>query len=316
MRITALFLALLLLPAVGAHGQTQAPRAASAVAGPASAAACELVAGDGLRMTFTGCPVPDRSARTTGEVEIVEYRNGDAPASVSVQVAGAARGDLAVLAVDWRDLDSDDDGILDATERARAPAAAVPTAARRRPGRVKYANVTLKRGVTSGAGTGSQLPWPGDLDGDGFPLVVTIRAPGGGEERIHLEACTPEAPMGRASADRADEVTLACATARVESGPESSAYARWISRSSGTEARGGAAAEGLREERRAAPTQRSVRALQGNPAARTATAPVPARTLSGVRLAGWSVVFTPNAAGSDGASWTLEMRVGRIEMAN
>jgi hypothetical protein len=285
MRAAIPALAAVLLTPVLLSAQVRSPDARAVPAGPRdSGAACELSTGDGLILAFAACPA-QRGGNAAREVEVIEYRNGDAQVrSARVTVQGAARGDLTALHIGWGDPDDDGDGL--------------PTAdVARRPGRTKVGRVTLRR--TTGEGEKrTALPWDGDVDGDGFPVTVELQDASGGSTTVSFERCSAVSGTDPAS----DDVTLVCREARMVAALDANPYARYI-----------AGAAGRPEvdmplmDRRTPPS-----AERAAPAARGAAQSTRAFRLEGVRVEGWSLDL--DAAHGTGR-WTLEVRVNRVEMA-
>ncbi|HSJ30140.1 MAG TPA: hypothetical protein VK933_01815 [Longimicrobiales bacterium] len=247
--------------------------------------ACELSGNEGIVLAFGACPAPGGGA--AGEVEIIEYRNGDSRMQVArVTVRGVVRGELDATHIGWSDLDDDGDG--------------VPTqVARRAGGRMKVGRVTLRQTQVAGADRAA-LPWePGDTDGDGFPVTVELRDPSGGITTVTFEEC--RAASG--SRPAAEGVTLTCRVVRMMAALDANPYARFVARAT---ARPDADISLL--DRRT-PSSAAPSALAARGAARST------RTfrLEGVRLDTWTVDFDPARDGA--GQWTLEVRVNRIEMS-
>lgn len=244
---------------------------------------CNLAGESGIVLSFAVCPARSGSG-TTREVEIVEYRDGDSPMQVArVTVRGVVRGDLDALHIGTTDPDDDGDG-LPALE------------ARRAGGRMKVGRVTLRRTELAGA-TG--LPWEGDgdTDGDGFPMTVDLREPSGGTTTLTLGKC--RAVPGTEPA--AEVVSLTCREVRMVAATESSPYARFVARA-------------MERPDRALPLvdhRMPSTATSAAAVTRGATQSTRAFRLEGARLENWSVDFDSR---SGTGSWTLEMRVDRIEM--
>ncbi len=292
-RTLPILLALLLVPSSLVAQVRPPPAGARPVqARPAQAQPrpCELATDDGLLLAFDDCPAPP-AGNAARELEVVEYRNGDAPTrAVRVQVGGVVHGDLSARALSWSDPDDDADGL---------PSLAADSE-RRAGGRMKVGRVTLRRTGVSPTDAGA-LPWSsGDLDGDGFPVTVTLEDPSGASTTVAFEGCRAAA----AGPDRAGDVSLSCDRARMVAALDANPYARLAAR--GSEDRAGAASL---TQRRAAPTEGTGGTARGvRPAAR----PLRALRLEGARLAGWSVDLTDlERRGS--VNWTLEVRVDRIE---
>lgn len=218
-------------------------------------------------------------------MEIVEYRNGDAPLRASrVTVGGVVRGDLAARSLYWGDPDDDADGVPDlAADAARA-----------RPGRMKVGRVTLRRTDTAVADS-TGLPWEdGDVDGDGFPLTVDLQDPSGATTTVSFRGCRTASERKTAT----DDVTLACREMRAVAALDANPYARFIARQADR-----SAGEMSLLDRRTAPSAAAAGASRGAPGHR----------LHGARLESWSVDFDPALRGT--ARWTLKVRVNRIELA-
>lgn len=288
-------LALLLAPSLGG-AQVRPPDARPLPAGERPAdlqrgQACQLSSEEGLTLEFESCPAPS-AGNAAREIEVVEYRNGDARVgAVRVSVGGVVRRDVTARHLSWSDPDDDGDGVP--TVRAGA---VQPDAARRAMGRVKVGRVTLERAQAPGADPAA-LPWDaGDLDGDGFPVTIDLVDPDGGTTTISFERCRPDST----TRGDADPVTLACQGARMVAALDANPYARLVAGAASSPA----AALSLLDRRTPTP----------GAAGERARAPMPARTfrLEGARLEGWSIDV---AAANDTVSWTLEVRVERIEMA-
>ncbi|MBR9988550.1 MAG: hypothetical protein KFH98_02285 [Gemmatimonadetes bacterium] len=220
-------------------------------------------------------------------MEVVEYRNGDSQVrGARVTVQGVVRSNLAALHIGWSDPDDDGDGVPTTTDVAR-----------RAGGRMKVGRVTLRRTTAAGANRAA-LPWEdGDVDGDGFPVTVDLRDPSGGTTTVSFDGCRAVAGTDPA----ADDVTLVCREARMVAALDANPYARFIA---GATDRPEVDIPLL--DRRAPPSAPSA------PAARGAAQSTRAFRLEGVRLESWSVDLDP-ARGN--GSWTLEVRVNRVEMA-
>lgn len=246
---------------------------------------CELAADPGLILTFADCPTPGAEGLAR-EVEIVEYRNGDAPQRVSaVSVGGVAQRDLDVRSLSWSDVDDDGDGM---------PTLEGDASARRTPGRMKVGRVTLRRTAALRVGRNALPGQADDLDSDGFPdLAVSLDDPSGATTTIAFGGCRV-APAPDAAPE---EVTLVCREVRTEPAPDANPYARFIA---GAMDHPGAELPLVDRRAPASPTA-APGAREGPRAFR----------LEGTRLEGWSVGFDPARAGT--ARWSLEVRVRRIE---
>ncbi|MBR9990698.1 MAG: hypothetical protein KFH98_13140 [Gemmatimonadetes bacterium] len=251
----------------------------------AATSGCELEAA-GVRMAFAQCaPVPAGDRPMEKEIEVVEYRSGDDPGTVSIRVNGQVLEGFVLRHVGVTDPDDDGDGLPAAAERQRR-------------GRLSVGNVTLDRV----AGRSANIAWPpADSDGDGFPMVVSLENPAGGATHISLAGCTPEPAGTRAAPARGEQpssVTMSCTSVRVEADAGASPYARWIAGATGVRQAG---------DTRDPQVERPVLVLHARNARGTDSV-----RLRGVELAGWSIDF-------DGARatvrWTLEVRVNRWEPA-
>lgn len=286
--LTVLALALLAASPVVAQGPATPVRAAPAQERPAQTrqpAACELTAPSGLRLAFQECGASRALAGARArELEVVEYRNGDAQVSARLQWAGTVDRDVAVRSVGVGDPDDDGDGIP-------------TTAAARRPGRVKVGRVTLRAATPSGIGALAEIWKVGDVDGDGFPVSVILQDAAGREGQVDLGGCAPVDMVETDGSSPAVDLTLRCRTAEMVKALDANPYARFISEAQGAAARG----ETLVEER---PQQLRDRTGAGDRI-----------QLRGATLGGWSLEWTGDGALQDRAQWTLEVRVDRIEMA-
>ncbi len=286
--LTVLALTLLAASPVVAQRSGTPVRAAPAQERPAQtsqAAACELTAPSGLRLAFQECGASRALAGARArEVEVVEYRNGDAQMSARLQQGGTVHRDVAVRSVGVGDPDDDGDG--------------VPTmATARRPGRVKVGRVTLRAATPSGIGALAEMWKVGDVDGDGFPVSVILQDAAGSEGQVDLGGCTPVEMVSSDGSSTTVDLTLRCRTAEMVRALDANPYARFISDAQGAAARG----ETLVEER---PEQLRGRAGSSDRI-----------QLEGATLEGWSLEWTGDGARRDRAEWTLEVRVDRIEMA-
>jgi len=293
MRTLSLLLATLSLTSLPALAQRPpAPvRAAPQQERPVQAAACELTTAQGLRLAFGECGgAAALASRLEKEVEVVEYRNGDSPVRASVHFQGGTPGGISVRAVSAVDPDDDGDGI--------------PTAAAaRRPGRVKVGRVTLRAAAPDGVRTLAGMWSQGDLDGDGFPLAVALRDDAGGEGRVELAGCIPVEMLavgGGAGADAAPpavDLTLRCRSAEMVKALDANPYARFVAASQDA----GSTRDALVEAPAAALRNRA--GAGGG------------IRLHGATLRGWSLEWSGAGARQGPATWTLEVRVDRIEMA-
>lgn len=291
-RTVSALAAVLLTPGLMA-AQVRPPDARPVPAGARVEAAiaergCELATDDGLTLAFASCS-PAGGAGAAREVEIIEYRNGDALIrSTQVTVAGVVQPDFVPQFI----------GLSDPADDAAAAAAVTETAARMRPGRMKVGRVTLRRIAAAGAGRAA-LPWDGgDVDGDGFPAAIELHDPSAGIMTVSFERC--RAVSG--TEPGANEVTLECRSVRAVAALDANPYARFIARATN---RPDDAVTLL--DRRLPPA-----AAASAPAARAPQSPRTFR-LHGARLEGWSLDF--DLANGGAGSWTLEVRVARIEMA-
>lgn len=266
-------------PATPVQAAPPQERAAQA----AATTACELLAPSGLRLPFQECGASRALAGArTREVEVVEYRNGDARLSARLQQQGTVHRDIAVRSVSVGDPDDDGDGF---------PA----VAAARRPGRTKVGRMTLRASTPDGIGILTEMWHVGDVDGDGFgfPLSVILRDDAAGEGRVDFGGCTPVGMVPAASSSPAVDLTLRCRTAEMVKALDANPYARFISESQGSAAR----------------EQTLVEQLRGR------TGSGERVRLQGATLRGWSLEWMDDGARQDRPQWTLEVRVNRIELA-
>ena len=256
------------------------PRPMTERVAPNGIQGCALSTDDGLTLVFQACPAPP-DAGAARELEVVEYRNGDAPIrAVRVTVDGVVHRDLAARRLSWSDPDDDGDGIPTAVE------------ARRAGGRMKVGRVTLRRTNLAGP-DGTNPPWiDEDADGDGFPVAIEIQDRSGAVTILRFRGCGVGSSMARDAA----EVTLACADVRPVPALDANPYARLIARATGR-----------------APGNLSLEVRRTPPAAAASRSPATDRALRlrGAALEGWYVDLDP-AAGT--SRWTLEIRPDRIDM--
>ncbi|HSK19229.1 MAG TPA: hypothetical protein VK912_08815, partial [Longimicrobiales bacterium] len=127
---------------------------------------------------------------------------------------------------------------------------------------------------------------------------VELRDPSGGTTTVAFEGCRP------ASGEPASEaVTLTCREVRMVAALDANPYARFIARATGRPD-----VDISLLDRRTLPA-----AARSAPAARAAAQNTRTFRLEGARLENWSVDFDPSRSGA--GSWTLEVRVNRIEMS-
>lgn len=281
------------MPARGGVAQ-EAPRAAGAPA-------CELVTAGGLRIAFEECggSAALGSARAR-EIEIVEYRNGDARIRARVADPGQGFGEVQVRALAVVDPDDDGDGL---------PTAA---AARRPGGRMKVGRVTLRATGPEGIRALEAMRRQGDLDRDGFPMAIDLRDEDGGQGRVEFQSCTPAGAPSADPAVRGERVTapaaprgtgadltLECRRAEMVRALDANPYARLVTElESATEPEDGLMESPSAQLRGPRDDGRRVR-------------------LRGAVLRGWSLEWPEAGApvSDSTARWTLEVRVDRIEMA-
>jgi len=282
-------------PAPAASGLAPDAALATSLDTDPTTASCDLATESGLRLSFAACggSVQADATRTTGEVEVIEYRNGDQRVRTELRVEGVVHRDLAARSLWVRYGDS--------------------VVARTGPSVVWEVRIALHGSGPEGVGV-LQGMWDARArDGassarGGQPVEIAMRDDTGGGTSLALDRCVPETW----TADTA-ELVLRCDTVRPVGTLDRNPYARFVLESSASSTGGRTRPVTLMDTRAERATPTLAPSVRGRGDGR----PTGLRRyrLQGATLQGWSIDFAPDGPAGAVARWTLEVRVARIEMA-
>jgi len=299
-------------PAQAPAATTPARGGAPAVPGVGPADACSLDTESGLRLAFASCggTVQGDATRTVGEVEVIEYRNGDQRARTELRIDGIVHRDVALRTV-----------------RAGYGDAGV---ARAGTGPVWEARIVLHGSGPEGTRVLQGMWDTRAREGTTYPIVnwpveVGIRDESGAVTTIALDRCAPAEWAEATSA-----LVVSCDTARPVGALEGNPYALFVAQAGAPVSGGQARPVTLMDSRSSeggAPAATSAATVRGGERATPALAPARGASdgratgmrrfrLQGATLQSWSIDFDPpGGATAVPMRWTLEVRVARVEMA-